>query len=311
MLGRETVTDDEPTRSRTTGRRRRGRRDAGGRLAGPGRDPGRAASSMLLAESGGEPVGPSELARRLGPARSPRSRTSAARWPMPGSSGGSGPGSRWAGASPSSAGPISRRVDQVQEFYEASRQPAGRLRGDRPVRGPRRPRGHLPRPPRRPPAGPADVGHRPPAAGLLDRDRQGRARLAPRGRARRAGWPGLTTLPRATRKAHAHGRRAAAPTSTRSGERGYAIDDEQTMEGVVCYGVMVPSRQPGGEGPCAASITLLKVRATAERVPALIADLHWLAAELSDPSGATDTAGTHARPLRRRRPRAPPPTGRR
>ena len=39
------------------------------------------------------------------------------------------------------------------------------------------------------------------------------------------------------------------------------------MEGVVCYGVMVPSRQPG-EGPYAASITLLKVRATAERVPA-------------------------------------------
>ena len=54
------------------------------------------------------------------------------------------------------------------------------------------------------------------------------------------------------------------------------------MEGVVCYGVMVPSRQPG-EGPYAASITLLKVRATPERVPGLIEDLHWLAAQLSDP----------------------------
>ena len=55
------------------------------------------------------------------------------------------------------------------------------------------------------------------------------------------------------------------------------------MEGVVCYGVMVPSRQPG-EGPCAASITLLKVRATAERVPALIADLQLARRrELSDP----------------------------
>ena len=40
------------------------------------------------------------------------------------------------------------------------------------------------------------------------------------------------------------------------------------MEGVVCYGMMIPARQPG-EGPCAASITLLKVRATPERVPAL------------------------------------------
>ncbi len=48
------------------------------------------------------------------------------------------------------------------------------------------------------------------------------------------------------------------------------------MEGVVCYGVMIPARQPG-EGPCAASITLLKVRATPERVPALLDDLRRLA----------------------------------
>ena len=54
------------------------------------------------------------------------------------------------------------------------------------------------------------------------------------------------------------------------------------MEGVVCYGVMIPARQPG-EGPCAASITLLKVRATPERVPALLDDLRWLASGLSDP----------------------------
>ena len=91
-----------------------------------------------------------------------------------------------------------------------------------------------------------------------------------------------TTLPRATRKAHATVDELMADI-IEIRRRGYAIDDEQTMEGVVCYGVMVPSRQPGGEGPCAASITLLKVRATAERVPALIADLQRLAAELSDP----------------------------
>ena len=54
------------------------------------------------------------------------------------------------------------------------------------------------------------------------------------------------------------------------------MDDEETVEGVVCFGVVVPGRRPG-EGPYAASITLLKVRATDERVPALLADLHWLA----------------------------------
>src|SRR3954452_3123592 len=53
------------------------------------------------------------------------------------------------------------------------------------------------------------------------------------------------------------------------------MDDEETMEGVFCYGVVIPTRQPA-DGPCAASITLLKARATAERVPALIEDLHRL-----------------------------------
>jgi DNA-binding IclR family transcriptional regulator len=65
-------------------------------------------------------------------------------------------------------------------------------------------------------------------------------------------------------------------------ERGYSMDDEETVEGVVCFGVMIPGRRPG-EGPYAASITLLKARATDERVPLLIADLHLLADRLSDP----------------------------
>jgi DNA-binding IclR family transcriptional regulator len=64
--------------------------------------------------------------------------------------------------------------------------------------------------------------------------------------------------------------------------RGYAIDDEETVEGVVCYGVAIPSRRRG-EGPYAASITLLKARATEDRVPALVDDLHRLAAALTDP----------------------------
>ena len=65
-------------------------------------------------------------------------------------------------------------------------------------------------------------------------------------------------------------------------ERGYAMDDEETVEGVVCFGVMIPGRRPG-EGPYAASITLLKARATEERIPLLIGDLHRLAEQLSDP----------------------------
>ena len=114
---------------------------------------------------------------------------------------------------------------------------------------------------------------------------------------------GVTTLPRPTRKAHATVDELMADI-VEIRRRGYAIDDEQTMEGVVCYGVMVPSRQPGGEGPCAASITLLKVRATAERVPALIADLQRLAARAIRPDPARLTAGRPPRRRHRRRPRA-------
>ena len=65
-------------------------------------------------------------------------------------------------------------------------------------------------------------------------------------------------------------------------DRGYSMDDEETVEGVVCFGVMIPGRRPG-EGPYAASITLLKARATEERIPLLIGDLHRLAEQLSDP----------------------------
>ena len=65
-------------------------------------------------------------------------------------------------------------------------------------------------------------------------------------------------------------------------ERRYAMDDEETVEGVVCFGVMIPGRRPW-EGPYAASITLLKARATDERIPLLIDDLHRLADRLSDP----------------------------
>ena len=70
--------------------------------------------------------------------------------------------------------------------------------------------------------------------------------------------------------------------------RGYALDDEETIEGVVCYGIAIAGRRPG-EGPHAASITLLKARATPERVAALVDDLHRLAGLLSDPLRALDS----------------------
>jgi DNA-binding IclR family transcriptional regulator len=65
-------------------------------------------------------------------------------------------------------------------------------------------------------------------------------------------------------------------------QRGYAIDDEETVEGVVCYGIAIAGRRPL-EGPYAASITLLKVRATDEREQLLLSDLRRLQTRLSDP----------------------------
>jgi DNA-binding IclR family transcriptional regulator len=234
----------------------------------------------LLAARNGEPVGPSELARALGLPKSSIAN-------ICGALADAGLVRRV-----STAFALGRRlaelggaylasVDQVQEFYEASRSlPAGseetvqfavldglevtylaRHDGRQPVRLT------------------SAIGRRLPAFTTAT-GKAALASLADDELERRLAR--VTTLPRPTRKAHGTLDELRIDLAEIRG-RGYAIDDEQTMEGVVCYGVMVPSRQPASEGPCAASITLLKVRATAERVPALIADLHWLAAELSDP----------------------------
>jgi DNA-binding IclR family transcriptional regulator len=64
--------------------------------------------------------------------------------------------------------------------------------------------------------------------------------------------------------------------------RGHAIDDEETVEGVICLGAAIPPRHPD-EGPYAASVTLLKARATEGRVEALVEDLGLLTRRLSDP----------------------------
>jgi len=76
--------------------------------------------------------------------------------------------------------------------------------------------------------------------------------------------------------------------------RGYSMDDEETVEGVVCFGIAIPGRGPG-DGLYAASITLLKARATYDRVPALIADLHRLTDRLSDPLRSAPASRAAAR----------------
>jgi IclR family transcriptional regulator, blcABC operon repressor len=92
---------------------------------------------------------------------------------------------------------------------------------------------------------------------------------------------GVTTLPRLTANSFATVADLRADIA-RVRERGHAIDDEETVEGVICLGAAIPARRPG-EGPYAASVTLLKARATDERVAALIDDLRTLTRRLSDP----------------------------
>lgn len=279
MLGRDPVTHDESTATDRDGTSERDGPVSEVESLAPAVT--RAARILdLLAESGGDPVGPSELARRLGLPKSSIANICGALADaglVRRISTGFALGRRLAEL----GGAYLASVDQVQEFYEASRSlPAGseetvqfavldglevtylaRHDGRQPVQLT------------------SGIGRRLPAFSTAT-GKAALASLTDEEIDRRLS--GITALPQATRKAHATVDELRADLAEIR-RRGYAIDDEQTMEGVVCYGVMVPSRQPTGEGPCAASITLLKVRATAERVPALISDLHWLAAELSDP----------------------------
>jgi IclR family transcriptional regulator, blcABC operon repressor len=233
----------------------------------------------LLAEDAAVAVGPSELSRRLGLPKSSIANICGALADA-GLVRRVGTGFALGRRLAELGGAYLVAVDMVQEFYEtAQRLPVGseetvqlaildglemtylaRHDGRQPVRLT------------------SQIGRRLPATSTAT----GKAALAsldPRELERRL--DGVTTLPASTPSAHRTVKSLLADID-QVRERGYAIDDEETMEGVVCFGIAIPGRQPG-EGPNAASITLLKVRATEERVPLLIADLRSLADQLVDP----------------------------
>jgi DNA-binding IclR family transcriptional regulator len=233
----------------------------------------------VLAETAGDPVGPSELARRLGLPKSSIANICGALADA-GLVRRIGTGFALGRRLAELGGAYLGSVDQVQEFYDLTRTlPAAsdetvqfavldglevtylaRHDGRQPVRLTSR------------------VGRRLPAFSTAT----GKAALASLSDAELdLRLDGLDVLPQPSAKSHSSVASLRADLAVVRA-RGYAVDDEETMEGVVCYGIMIPARQPG-EGPCAASITLLKVRATPERVPALVDDLRLLASELGDP----------------------------
>jgi DNA-binding IclR family transcriptional regulator len=232
----------------------------------------------LLAEKGGVAAGPSELARRLGLPKSSIANICAALADA-GLARRVGTGFALGRKLAELGGAYLASVDQVQEFYDACHELEvasdetiqlavldgiemtylARHDGRQPVRltsqiG------------RRLPASVTATGKA--ALALLDQDEVARR------------FEGVQ-LPTLTRRSLSTAKALFSDLDVVRG-RGYSMDDEETVEGVVCFGVAIPGREPG-EGPYAASITLLKARATFDRVPALIADLHRLAARLSDP----------------------------
>jgi DNA-binding IclR family transcriptional regulator len=239
----------------------------------------------LLAENAGEAAGPSELARRLGLPKSSIANICNALADV-GLVRRIGTGFALGRKLAELGGAYLASVDQVQEFYDACRLlPTGseetiqlaildglemtylaRHDGRQPVRLT------------------SQIGRRLPAT-VTATGKAALASLDLDDLDRRL--DGLTDLPVLTANSIGSVDALRAElASVRS--RGYAKDDEETVEGVVCFGVMIPGRRPG-EGPYAASITLLKARATDERVPLLIDDLHLLADKLSDPLRADRT----------------------
>jgi DNA-binding IclR family transcriptional regulator len=100
---------------------------------------------------------------------------------------------------------------------------------------------------------------------------------------------GVRWLPTMTAKSHRTVEALMADLE-RVRERGFAIDDEETAEGVICYAIAIPPRR-AGDNPYGASVTLLKARATDERRDLLVADLRRLARMLSDPLHVAQSVG--------------------
>ena len=243
----------------------------------------------LLAENGGVPAGPSELARRLGLPKSSIANISSALADT-GLLRRVGTGFALGRRLAELGGAYLATVDEVQEFYETCRElPSAsdetvqlaildgvemtylaRHDGQQPVRLT------------------SQIGRRLAASHTAT----GKAALATfddeevlrRFEGRR--------LPLMTRRSHATVDALIEDLALVRG-RGYAIDDEETVEGVVCYGIAIRGRR-AGEGPYAASITLLKVRATDERESLLLADLRLLQTRLSDPLHAERRTGGNA-----------------
>ena len=245
----------------------------------------------VLAENAGQAVGPSELARRLGLPKSSIANICNALAEI-GLLRRVGTGFALGRKLAELGGAYLAAVDAVQEFYEACRLlPTGseetiqlavldgvemtylaRHDGQQPVRLT------------------SQIGRRLPAT-VTATGKAALASLDPRELERRLA--GLGELPILTARSH-RTLDALRADLIEVRSRGYAIDNEETIEGVVCFGVMIPGRRPG-EGPYAASITLLKARATEERVPGLVADLHLLADRLSDPLHVAPPAASAAR----------------
>jgi DNA-binding IclR family transcriptional regulator len=249
-----------------------------------------AAILNVLSENAAVALGPSELARRLGLPKSSIANVCGALADV-GLLRRVGTGFALGRRLAELGGAYLMAVDMVQEFYDAcQRLPTGseetvqlavldglemtylaRHDGRQPVRLT------------------SQIGRRLPATSTAT-GKAALASLEPRELERRLA--GVTALPASTPNAHRTVDALLADLETvRS--RGYSFDDEETIEGVVCFGIAVAERQPG-EGPHAASITLLKARATDDRVPALIADLRALAQQLSDPLRALDRPGVAA-----------------
>jgi DNA-binding IclR family transcriptional regulator len=238
----------------------------------------------ILAEDGSVALGPSELARRLGLPKSSIANICAALADV-GLVRRIGTGFALGRKLAELGGAYLSAVDLVQEFYDASRMlPTGseetvqlavldglemtylaRHDGRQPVRLT------------------SQIGRRLPAS-CTATGKAALASLDERELERRLA--GVTFLPVLSPNSH---RTVEGLLADLEGvrRRGYALDDEETVEGVVCYGIAIPGRRPG-DPPHAASITLLKARATDERVPALVGDLHRLAELLSDPLRALD-----------------------